>query len=79
MSHELENLLNSDSVGIDKDRFLVDQIALIAAMQRTNRILLLRLLSDAEKTEIDVLLDEAITYDKRHLNQIMNDSDKFVR
>lgn len=79
MDEPLNELLNSGSIGIDKDRFLVDQTTLISAMKRTDRIFLLRILSKVEKVSFDELLDQSLECDSQHIIQIMNDAEKFVK
>lgn len=78
----IDSLLNSGLIGIDGDEFVIEEIALISAMQKTDRVILLRILANQEKgmfnrNIFEKLLDESIEMDKVHLAQVMESATKY--
>lgn len=78
MDEPLKNLLSENVLGVDCNRFVLDQTTLIAAMQRTDRVLMLRILSKIENRPLESLIEESGELDKKHLIQIVSDAEKFV-
>lgn len=78
MDEPLKNLLSENVIGVDGNRFLLDQTTLIAAMQRTDRVMMLRILSKIENRPLESLINESGELDKKHLIQIVSDAEKFV-
>lgn len=76
----LDMLLNSGVLGIDGNSFVIEQTTLISAMQKTDRVFLLRILEKVDKkSKFLDLLDESLEFDRKHLLQLAESSTKFIK
>ena len=76
---QLQYLLDEGLIGIDSGNFVVDQSALLSAMEKTDRLLLIRILSKLEKVDAVQLLNESIDLDKNHLADLLNSQPKYIK
>ena len=76
---ELQHLIDAGLIGIDSGNFVVDQSALLSAMEKTDRLLLLRILAKVEKVDITTLLNESIDLDTKHLSDLLDSLPKYTK
>lgn len=74
----LDNLLQSGLIGINSGQFILNQTAILSAMAKTDRELLVRILAKVDKLDAGQLLQQTIDQDMRNLTEIMNISEKVV-
>lgn len=72
-------LLESGLIGIDAGTFNFNHIAMMSAKSKTDRELLVRILSKVEKRDANELLKESIELDKYYLRESIDNSIKVVR
>lgn len=76
----LDVLLSSGVLGIYGKQFVLQQTTLISAMQKTDRVFLLRILDRLHiGSKFEELLDESIELDKKHLLQIVESASKYIK
>ncbi len=76
----LDALMNSGIIGIEGKSFILEQTVLMSAMQKTDRVFLLRILDRLHiGSKFNELLDESIELDKKHLLQIAETATKFTK
>ena len=74
----MENVLESGLFGIDRDRTLVEKALINHAVNQTNRVLLLRILSRFDGSSMIDLLNESSEMDKSNLLKQVDEIPKFV-
>lgn len=74
----IDALLSSGVLGINSGEFVVNQTAILAAMAKTDRELLVRICSQVEKTDARQLLEQTVERDLQNLTDIMNSTEKIV-
>jgi hypothetical protein len=75
----MDNLLDSQLFGIDKDSTLIEKALINHAVNQTNRMILLRMLSKVENVCIDALIEEFSKMDVQNLETELNRIDKYVK
>lgn len=74
----MENVLESGLFGIDRDRTLVEKALINHAVNQTNRVLLLRILSAIDGSSMIDLLNESFEMDQKNLAVQVDELPKFV-
>ena len=74
----MENVLESGLFGIDRDRTLVEKALINHAVNQTNRVLILRILSKIDGSSIIDLLNESYEMDKSNLLTQVDEIPKYV-
>jgi hypothetical protein len=74
----MDNVLESGLFGIDRDRTLVEKALINHAVNQTNRVLLLRILSKIEGSSMIDILNESSEMDKSNLLKQVDEIPKFV-
>lgn len=76
----LDKLLSSGVVGIDGDQFVFNQTAILSAMAKTDRQLLIRILAKVTRwSNEEKLMQESIKSDIEHLTELMESTSKVVK
>jgi hypothetical protein len=74
----MESVLESGLFGIDRDRTLVEKALINHAVNQTNRVLLLRILSAVDGSSMIDLLNESFEMDQKNLAVQVDELPKFV-
>ena len=74
----MDNVLESGLFGVDRDRTLVEKALINHAVNQTNRVLLLRILSRFDGSSMIDLLNESSEMDKSNLLKQVDEIPKFV-
>lgn len=74
----MENVLESGLFGVDRDRTLVEKALINHAVNQTNRVLLLRILSKVDRCSIVDLMNEASEMDQKNLSRQVDELPKYV-
>lgn len=75
----LNAMLNSGVIGIDGDSFVFNQTAILSAMSKTDRQLLVRILAKVSKLDAGQLLQESIQSDIQYLTELMESTSKVTK
>lgn len=74
----MENVLESGLFGVDRDRTLLEKALINHAVNQTNRVLLLKILSSIDGSSMIDLLNESFEMDKKNLSVQVDELPKFV-
>ena len=74
----MENVLESGLFGVDRDRTLLEKALINHAVNQTNRVILLKILSTVEGSSMTDLLNDSFEMDKKHLSAQVDELPKFV-
>lgn len=76
--YRMENVLESGLFGVDRDRTLLEKALINHAVNQTNRVLLLKILSSIDGSSMIDLLNESFEMDKKNLSVQVDELPKFV-
>jgi hypothetical protein len=74
----MDSVLESGLFGVDRDRTLVEKALINHAVNQTNRVLLLRILSAVDGSSMIDLLNESFEMDQKNLSVQVDELPKFV-
>lgn len=74
----MQSILDTGLFGVDRDRTLLEKSLINEAVNQTNRVLLLRILSRIEGCSMIDLMNEASEMDKNHLSKQVDALEKYV-
>ena len=74
----MDNVLESGLFGVDRDRTLLEKALINHAINQTNRVLLLKILSAIQGTSFADLANESHQMDMDYLSKQMDELQKYV-
>lgn len=74
----MQNVLETGLFGVDRDRTLVEKCLINHAVNQTNRVLLLRILSRLEGCSLIDLMNESSKMDADYLSKQVDELEKYV-